>query len=248
MILADILKDSNYKLTQFSQDQIHKLEKATCSCKLAILRPKSIKPELLAIYLKSKFGQNQIQKFRRGTGQTGLILEDFDQILIPSFSSEFSNKITELINSSYTSHEASINNYKKAEKYLLKELDLDNFQLSQEPVNIKSFSDSFGNSGRLDAEYYQVKYEQVIERIKSKKHDKLINLVNITKSIEPGSANYAEQGFPFIRVSDFDKLGVSTPDKYLTSDFCDANNELINSLKPKKRLFYFQKMAVLALP
>lgn len=35
-------------------------EKATCSCKLAILRPKCIESEILALYLKSKFGQNQI--------------------------------------------------------------------------------------------------------------------------------------------------------------------------------------------
>jgi restriction endonuclease S subunit len=39
-------------------------DKATCSCKLAILRPKnSISSELLSIFLISKYGQNQIQKF-----------------------------------------------------------------------------------------------------------------------------------------------------------------------------------------
>ena len=37
---------------------------ATCSCKLAIMRPSNIDSEFLAIYLKSYFGQNQIQKFK----------------------------------------------------------------------------------------------------------------------------------------------------------------------------------------
>lgn len=57
---------------------------ATCSCKLAIIRPKeNVSSEYLATYLRSRFGQQQIQKFRRGSGQTGLILEDFDQLLVP---------------------------------------------------------------------------------------------------------------------------------------------------------------------
>jgi hypothetical protein len=59
--------------------------KATCSCKLAIMRPKDIEPGFLAVYLQSYYGQNQIQKYKRGAAQTGLILEDFDQILIPFF-------------------------------------------------------------------------------------------------------------------------------------------------------------------
>lgn len=39
---------------------------ASCSCKLAILRPRSISPEMLATFLKSYYGQIQIQKFKRG--------------------------------------------------------------------------------------------------------------------------------------------------------------------------------------
>jgi restriction endonuclease S subunit len=93
----------------------------------------------------------------------------------------------------------------------------------------------------LDAEYYQVKYEQVVERIKSKKYDTLDELVEITKSIEPGSANYSENGLPFIRVSDYDKFGFSTPDKYLKREFCNENTDLITNLKPKKETILFSK-------
>ena len=54
---------------------------ATCSCKLSIMRSKNagIVPELLLVYIKTKYGQVQIQKFKRGAAQTGLLLEDFDQ-------------------------------------------------------------------------------------------------------------------------------------------------------------------------
>lgn len=215
--------------------------KATCSCKLAILRPKSIKPELLAIYLKSKFGQNQVQKFRRGTGQTGLILEDFDQLLIPEFSEDFTTLIENLISKSYENLGNSQNTYREAENLLLETLGLKDFHPSKEFVTIKNFSESFGNSGRLDAEYYQVKYEQVVNRIKSTDYDQLVNIVKIKKSIEPGSSVYADKGLPFVRVSDYSKFGLSTPNKYLTDDFCKENAEQIKKLKPKKETILFSK-------
>ncbi|MBF0539118.1 MAG: restriction endonuclease subunit S [Nitrospirae bacterium] len=143
--------------------------KATCSCKLAILRSNDVQPELLAAFLKSKYGQNQIQKFRRGSGQTGLILEDFDQILMPKFSNEFENNIQKLIKLSYDKLEQAQQTYSQAEEILLAEIGLKDFTPSTDPVNIKNFSDSFATSGRLDAEYYQRKYEDYINLVRSYK-------------------------------------------------------------------------------
>ena len=57
--------------------------------------------------------------------------------------------------------------YKKAENLLLEELDLLDFKPTKESISIKSFSESFGSSGRLDSEYYLPKYDEVMDRIKS---------------------------------------------------------------------------------
>ncbi|MDQ6953461.1 MAG: restriction endonuclease subunit S [Mariprofundaceae bacterium] len=217
--------------------------KATCSCKLAILRPKTIQPELLAMFLQSKFGQNQVQKFRRGTGQTGLILEDFDQLLIPTYSDDISLAITKAVSDAFTLLEQSKQTYSQAENLLLEEVGLQDFEPSQEPVNIKSFKDSFGTSGRLDAEYYQKKYEQVVEKVKSKTYDTLANIVDIKKSIEPGSKHYVEDGLPFMRVADLSKNGLSTPQKFLSQSFVQANTDKIEGLKPKKGTILFSKDA-----
>jgi hypothetical protein len=56
---------------------------ATCSCKLAILRPRSISPAYLASYLSSKVGRSLTKRWKRGAVQMGLLLEDMDQIDIP---------------------------------------------------------------------------------------------------------------------------------------------------------------------
>ncbi len=142
-------------------------QKATCSCKLAILRPKSVNPELISTFLKSYFGQNQIQKFRRGSGQTGLILEDFDQLLMPAFSVLFSKKIEQVVNFAFQKSQDSQQTYSTAETHLLETLGLSNFEPSAEPVNVKGFKESFLSTGRLDAEYYQKKYEEYDTIIKA---------------------------------------------------------------------------------
>jgi restriction endonuclease S subunit len=323
----------NLSLVKTNQD-------ATCSCKLAILRPKNISPELISVFLKTKFGQSQIQKFRRGTGQTGLILEDFDQIIMPKFKQKFSDIIQELINDSFQLLENSKSKYNLASKRFMFEVGFvgnDNYGSLEENLkdwvsddpdeqllanlipgareelemleeewdrimdkykfyeqiadydnqisyfrknenrltrlatliedkrlelkcirnnrniinynfvfrknkNIKSFKESFGTTGRLDAEYYQQKYEFVIELLQKSNYEKLVDIVSISKSIEPGSAHYSEdEGLPFYRVSDLSKFGMSKPDKTLTDSFVKHNSNQIESLKPQKDTILFSK-------
>jgi restriction endonuclease S subunit len=168
-------------------------QKATCSCKLAILRPTKIKPQFAAIYFKTKFGQNQIQKFRRGSGQTGLILEDFDQLLIPEISDSFCEVIVAFVEQANQKIEKSIHAYQNAETCLLETIGLKNFKPSSDTVNIKSFKDSFGISGRLDAEYYQKKYEEVLLSIENNTNWKYLK--DITTYISNGNQPpYTESG------------------------------------------------------
>ena len=144
-------------------------ERATCSCKLAILRPKTgkIDSNYLAIYLKSKFGQSQVQRLRRGSGQTGFILEDFEQLFVALPSDKLVDKVNELVTNSYDSLNQSNKTYQQAEELLLEELGLRDFQPSEQGVNIKSLKDSFLSTGRLDAEYYQPKFDDYIELIQN---------------------------------------------------------------------------------
>lgn len=134
---------------------------ATCSCKLAIIRPNKnmLLPEYVAIYLMSMYGQRQIQKYRRGSGQTGFILEDFDQLLIPNIDISIQKKISAIVKQSYESMIKSQQLYGSAEDYLLKCLGLTDFIFNLEASNVKSFKESFLASGRFDAEYYLPKFE-----------------------------------------------------------------------------------------
>lgn len=200
-----------------------------------------ISKHVLLAYLISKYGAAFKDRFKTNLLISYVSKPDLYRIPIPTFSEAFQNRIDEIFYKIFESRNRSLELYKNAETELLNSVDLSDYQPSQEPINVKSFSESFGHSGRLDAEYYQIKYEQIVEKIKSMNYDYLSSLVKIKKSIEPGSAHYAEEGFPFVRVSDYDKFGLSTPDKYLTDEFCKENAELIKKLKPKKETILFSK-------
>lgn len=52
-------------------------------------------------------------------------------------------------------------------------------------ISIRTLSQSYGKSGRLDSGYYQSKYDTIERTIKDFSHKKLGDLVTIQKSIGP---------------------------------------------------------------
>lgn len=108
-------------------------------------------------------------------------------------------------------------------------------------ISVQTLQNSFVKTGRLDAEYYQPKYERLIQKLKNHTCEKLKNVVDIKKSIEPGSIAYDTEGMPFIRVSDYSKFGLSTPDKYLSETYYRENQKTLDRLKPKKDTILFSK-------
>ena len=202
---------------------------------------KIINPYYLFVLLISKIGHKQIRRIARPTGQFNMNLQEVGSIVIPILSFSFQNYIKEILLNSENLKSKSQSLYLKAENLLLETIGLNNFEPSKEPVNIKSFKDSFLTTGRLDAEYYQKKYEEVISHITTQKHDTLVNIVDIKKSIEPGSDVYSDEGIPFLRVADYNRFGINKPDKNLSYSYCNENAELIKKLKPKKETILFSK-------
>jgi type I restriction enzyme, S subunit len=207
---------------------------AMCSCKLAILRPSKFLGELVAVFLQTSYGQSQIERLRRGGGQTGFLLEDFDQLLMPDFSPMFALKMKELILQMRSLLQESHRCYAAAETVLLSELGLLGWQPPAHTVTQKNLSE-FLTSGRLDAEYYQPKYDSLLASLLKLKHLRLEEIVTIKKSIEPGSDEYQAEGIPFIRVSDLSTLGLSCPEIFLNKEKYD------HVMKPEKGTILLSK-------
>lgn len=182
---------------------VSKNDKATCNCKLAILRPHDIKKSaLIATYLRTKYGFDQINKFKRGAVQMGYLLEDMNQILIPEFSEDLEQIITKAIESVKLLTDQSNKLYADAENCLLSEIGIDISTIPNDGVAIKSFSESFGNTGRLDAEYYQKKNYNVINMLNAKGTVKtLCNIYN--KPFTPTGNEY----YQYIELANIGKSG-----------------------------------------
>lgn len=99
----------------------------------------------------------------------------------------------------------------------------------------KKLSNSFLKSGRLDAEYYQPKYDHLFSELKRFKTKTIRQIATLSKSIEPGSDAYCEKGIPFIRVADLSKFGLSEPAVYL------SELEFNDTIRPQKDTILLSK-------
>jgi len=134
------------------------------------LKTKEILSMYLVTFLNCSYGINQFLQASTGNVQPWLNLSLLRKVKIPIFSNTFQTQIENLVKSAYQKLEESKTLYKQAENLLLKELDLLDFKPTTQNISIKSFSESFGSSGRLDSEYYLSKYIEYIEILKNYKY------------------------------------------------------------------------------
>jgi type I restriction enzyme M protein len=138
------------------------------SCKSTVIRSESvIYSKYLLGYLNCEIGKNLLIRKARGAIQTGLNLDDLKTALIYLPSLDFQKLVAQILDEAKISIDQSKLIYQQAEDLLLSELNLKDWQPSTETIAIKSFKESFLFSGRLDAEYYQPKYDEVIQKIQS---------------------------------------------------------------------------------
>ncbi|TKX31704.1 restriction endonuclease subunit S [Campylobacter estrildidarum] len=209
---------------------------------------KNINPYYLSTFLNSKFGKLQADKKILGVTRPALDYPSIKNFLIPILPMSFQQEIEKMVKDSHKALEESKALYKKAEETLYLELGLDPLDplksieaKNQKNLNISicSLKESFLKTGRLDSEYYQEKYEENNEIIKSVNYGILNEFVSIKKSIEPGSEFYKDTGTPFVRVSNLSENGLSESDIFLDEkDFC---SQYLKSLYPKKDTILFSK-------
>jgi restriction endonuclease S subunit len=123
-------------------------------------------PEFLLAYMNCNYGQDWMKRNQTGMVQQGLSLQRVREFPIPLLSIHFQLKVKQIITSGHDKLSQSQSTYKKAETLLLDELGLHNWQPTKANTEVKSFKNSFLQSGRLDAEYYQPKYDEVEDAIK----------------------------------------------------------------------------------
>jgi restriction endonuclease S subunit len=208
---------------------------------LGLKHIKIINPYYLVAFLRSKYGFLQLFRERELTIQFQLTLDRVGNVLVFKPDSKF---LEQSIADCFLFHEElkrkSENLLNEAESLVLAELGLSNWQPKHCPSFVKYYSET-DKAGRIDAEYFQPKYDEIVKAIKdySGGWNSLGNLVSMKKCVEVGSEAYIDEGdVPFIRVSNLSPFEL-TEEKYISSELYAE----LSQHQPQKGEILFSKDA-----
>lgn len=191
--------------------------------------------DVLYIILSTEIVRIQLERYAKGIRQRNLGNESLDRLLLPDLSYELQLSMQNCVKQIYLNYNHSKCLYTEATNILLDNLKIKDCNLADSSPSIKSVKDSFVTSGRLDAEYYQPKYDDLFSRLSKFESKRLGDMVQIRKSIEPGSEAYQDKGIPFMRVSNLSKFGFSDTEIHLSPD------EYGDVIRPKQNTILLSK-------
>lgn len=137
--------------------------------RIAVSAKAEVEPEFLLAYLNCEFGQDWLIRNTSGMVQQGLPLDKVRSIPIPLLSSGFQKYCRQIVEAGYKALRDSEKLYSQAEQVILSELGLLNWKAKHRLSFVKNFSDTL-TSERIDAEYFQPKYDEVAECIRHYKN------------------------------------------------------------------------------
>lgn len=171
----------------------------------------TILPDYLNIFLNSKYGKKQIKKYsRRAVNQANVNAEELKQMRIAVLPTQDQEKIAELSNKSWQEFQNSKSLYSKAESLLLEELGVKKeIGESENLYNIVNLSD-IQKAKRMDAEYFQDKFETLINHVAKKVNIKKLEAIfNFKRGIFINIDYYRQEKTPtpYIRIKELSNRG-----------------------------------------
>ena len=115
-------------------------------------------------FLHSKYGQNLMWRSASQTGQPHITLPIITNMHVPSLSEKFQLEVENLYIASVENKKLAEEKYKKAETKLLSELGVDICKFETEVFSVRRYTDIL-SAERMDAEYFQPKYDKLISTI-----------------------------------------------------------------------------------
>lgn len=186
----------------------------------------------LFLYLSTNFLYQQLIRSGSQSVQPHLTITLVRNIDIYQYSDLFKVKAANLYRESISKLEESKSNYKRAETLLLDTLGLADYLPDTETVSIKPFKESFAATGRLDAEYYQPKFDELESKI-AEKHE-LVSLGSVLTLNQRGAQpDYAEVGLSVIN------------SKHVREGEVLLTDNRVANLPDKEKSLYIQKGDVL---
>ena len=200
---------------------------------------KELSSHTLFALCMTKHMQTILNRSRYGTEHPRFYEFVLEKFPIPDSILPIDAHISRIITSALETRKLSRKIYQESEVLLLSELGLIHWQPKHRLTFVKNYSNT-ESAERIDAEYYQPKYEEIVKAIQNYPGgwDALGNLVDIKKCIEVGSGEYLDKGMPFVRVSNLSSFDI-TEEKYISRKLYQT----IEQHQPEKGEILFSKDA-----
>ena len=179
---------------------------------------RNIVPYFLSTFLNCKYGYSQSTRHVVGITRPALDYSAIKSFLIPDLNRKFQETIASYCHRAEKLRKDSKQCYSDVQTLLLSEIGLADWQPKHQLTFVKNFSD-IENAERIDADYFQPKYDDIVNTIKNYSGgcDTLGNIVTLKKCVEVGSKAYLEDGIPFVRVSNLSPFEI-TQEKYISEE------------------------------
>lgn len=211
---------------------------ANCDRHVGIIRIENqYKPYFLSSFLLCKYGKFQTIRESTGNVQLNLFIYKIKEILIPKLNYKFQTLIENICRESSEFRRKSIEMQIQAEEQLLKELSLQNYTPTQTLTYSKNYSE-VQKAERFDAEYFQPKYEEIINSIQAYPNGwiRLLDCVVVKdKNHKPDD----DKEYKYIELSNIDSngritgctidVGVSLPTR--ARRLVKTNNVIVSSVE-----------------
>jgi len=174
------------------------LSNSIISSHLMRIPARGINPYFLVTFLNSKFGKAQIMQRNNGTIVPEINHPSLKSLSVPVLSEDTQKEIEKIVRNAYEKVQESNKIYSQAENLLLEELGLKNFEVEDDLSYIVNLSE-IKSSHRADAEYFQPKYDKLVEKLK--KHNTKL-LKELVRRVKTKTRTKSEEVYKYIEISD----------------------------------------------
>lgn len=174
-------------------------EDLVCSSGFGVLKTQKIEPEYLFVYLKAEPIVKLLDRLTTATMYPAVTIDDILGTKIYLGNEKFRQEIkNEVINAQKELEQSKIL-YSQAEDLLLQKLGLKDVTVEEDVSYVINLSDA-KSTHRMDAEYFQPKYEQIgkiLNRFKQEKLDDISSLISY--GTVPTSPYVEQNGMPYVK-------------------------------------------------
>ncbi len=204
------------------------------------IKDKKYNPYYVTTFFNSSYGKKQVERLSTGNVQPWVSIYQIKKLKCYYLSDDFQLAVESLLRKAHQIVLDSKHAYEKAKKLLEKFISISNASSEKIIYSKKNYSQIFNGSGRLDAEYYQPKYEQYKDIIQNSKLG--FTFVKTEFELISEKCDRILSQYPYIEIGDINvATGAATFNIVSTEDLPDnakimtkVNDILVSTVRPNR--------------